>query len=398
MVPRALHEAASIAVATHPAIAAARSEARSLQASYRGAKWLRFPNLSVDALAVTGGNGVGTRDGLALNATVEQPIWAGGRVGGQIRRARAEWNAAQNREEAAAQDVALSVVAAFYDLALAEARHGVLIENLSQHAMLLASIERRVNREVSPRADLILGRSRVAQIELELAGAQELAASARARLDELTGGAPVQPDHLPASPALAAEMPAEGQAIERTLACNPALAALDDAETAARAAKTVARSGLFPEVLGQLSHNEITGSRAAVVVRAQTGNGLGKLSAIEGAQARIEQVSHQHSDTVRALREALRSDYARLRSAMVRLSAGDEAADTAGQITESYKRQFVAGRRGWLDVMNAVREAGSARIARVDADNAAMRSAARIMLLSCAWEPGTPDQNADGGK
>ena len=50
-------------------------------------------------------------------------------------------------------------------------------------------------------------------------------------------------------------------------------------------------------------------------------------------------------------------------------------------------RQFVTGRRTWLDVMNAVRESNAARIGLVEAEISAMASAVRLRLRGCEWRP-----------
>ena len=77
-----------------------------------------------------------------------------------------------------------------------------------------------------------------------------------------------------------------------------------------------------------------------------------------------------------------------------RIASGVLAADTAAEIIASYQRQFIAGRRSWLDVMNAVREAASARLSENEARVGAAAAAARILALTCRWEPaptgGTP--------
>ena len=60
----------------------------------------------------------------------------------------------------------------------------------------------------------------------------------------------------------------------------------------------------------------------------------------------------------------------------------------ARSVTESYQRQYVAGRRTWLDMMNAVREATDAQLTEADAEVSAMASAARLLLRTCRWAPG----------
>jgi len=384
-IPEALDRAAAIAAASHPMVAAAEAESRALEAEYRGARWLSYPSLTVDALAAVGGSQYADTDGLALNVALEQPLWTGGRIGAEIDRARASLSAGEDRVAEAERQIALDVTSAYYEYVLATERASVLGESLEQHQTLIGSIERRVSQEVSPLADLTLGRSRTAQVELDLASARELQERSAARLLELTGGVRVEPTMPPAG--VASSLPPVEQALAEALACSPTLQTLSDLIDVAEAQRRIARGQLFPQVLLQLSQNEITGARAAVVLRAQTGNGLSRLTAIESANARIQRAIAEFGDTERRLREQLRRDYILVESAQRRITAGVLAADTADDIIESYQRQFIAGRRSWLDVMNAVREAASARLTESDARVTAAAAAARILATSCRWEP-----------
>lgn len=384
-IPDPLDLAATLAANGHPLVAAAAAEADALGSEYRSARWLRYPNLSVEALATTRGSSVADQDGLALNAAIEQPLWSGGRITSQIDRAQANARAGQDRVGVAERDIVLQVVEAYYDLVQAHERTLVLGTSLQDHRELLAAIGRRVEQEVSPRADLTLGQSRAAQVELDLAATTEARDSATLRLFELTGGAAIAPELPP--PSMAALLPPEEVALSEALACSPSLAALMDLIDVAEADRDTARSQLLPEVLLQLSQNEITGARAAIVLRAQTGNGLSRLTAIDTADARIQRALAEFGEAERRLREQLRRDYVLVRAARARIDAGVIAADAADEIIASYQRQFIAGRRSWLDVMNATREAASARLSETDARVMAAEGTARILALTCRWQP-----------
>lgn len=384
-IPGPLDRAVAIAVGTHPLVEAADAETRALAAEYRGARGLRYPSLSVEVIAGTPGRSIIDRDGLTANIALEQPIWDGGRIDGEIERARATLAAGNDRIDEAARQIVLQVTQAYYDIVLAEERIKVLSDSLGRHEALLETIERRVTYEVSPLADLTLGRSRTAQVRLDLAGALEQRESDRVRLEALTGGVRVGAQ-MPLAGG-ADVLPLQPLALEEALRCDPTLAALTDLISVAEAERKQARSDLFPQVLLQLSQNEVTGARAAFVLRAQTGNGLQRLNAIGSADARLERAIAQFGDAERTLREQLRRDYTTVRSARERIVSGSLAADTADEIIASYQRQFIAGRRSWLDVMNAVREASSARMSEREAHVAAAAGTARILALVCRWQP-----------
>ena len=384
-IPMPLHRAAAIAAATHPLVRAADAEARALRAELRAARWLRYPSLNVEALAATQGSNIADSDGLAVNVALEQPVWSGGRISSEIDRAHATLAAGSDQVDEAERRIVLDVTSAYYDTVLAAERAAVLTDSLARHEELVASIERRVAQEVSPRADLTLGNARTSQVRLDLASATELRDSARIRLLELTGGVEIQPEMPPSG--VAQTLPPADLALAEALQCDPTLAALTDLVDAAEANRRIARGTILPQVLLQLSQNEITGARAAVVLRAQTGNGLSQFARVDSAAARIERALAEFGEAERRLREQLRRDYVLVAAARERIEAGTLAADAAADIIESYQRQFIAGRRSWLDVMNAVREAASARLAESDARVTLAAGAARILTLSCRWEP-----------
>lgn len=89
----------------------------------------------------------------------------------------------------------------------------------------------------------------------------------------------------------------------------------------------------------------------------------------------------------RQLRDELHALLREYEAGTSRLDGSQAAASAAQRVMESYMRQFTSGRRTWLDVMNAVREATSAEIDAVDARIAAQSSLVRISLLSGWWTP-----------
>ena len=389
-IPDSLDRAAAIAATTHPIVEGTEAEAKALESELRAARSGYLPRLSVEALAATSGSSFADQDGFALNATIEQPVWAGGRISGDVARARASLSAGQNGVQDSRRQIALQVVSAYYDLVRATERSQILTDSLRQHRVLLESITRRVDQEVSPLTDLTLGRSRTAQVELELATNEELRETALVRLAELTGGETVEPVLPPSS--VVETLPVEDVALNEAMICDPGLAALTDRIVAAEARSDIARAQILPQLLLQLSQNEITGTRAAMVLRLQLGNGVSQLAAIDSSDARVKVALAEFGEAQRRLREQMRRDYIQVRAARARVDAGILASDTADSIIESYKRQFIAGRRTWLDVMNAVREATSARLSESDARVTVAQGSARILSTSCRWMPAIGDE------
>ncbi len=384
-IPAPLAEAVQKSLEQSPIVIAGLAEIAALQSDLRTARWQRYPSLSAEILAATGGSNVADTDGLALNVALEQPIWAAGAINSQVDAARFNVDVGRNALREARFNILFAVIQSYYDALLAFERVRVIEAGLVDSRRLVASIERRVRQEVSPRADLTLARSRLTQLEVELTTAREIGQNAMLRLSEFVGeevDRPVFPNSD-----ISDGLPVQPEAMTQMMACSPSLDRLRSEIDVAEAQASTARRSLFPQLLFQLSQNEITGARAAIVLRAQTGNGLSRLSAADSAEARVDQAVAELGQADREGRTRMGGEYITLRSSQLRAEAGAQASEAASALLASYRRQFVAGRRSWLDVLNAAREMTSARIAESDARVSEAASATRILALSCRWRP-----------
>ncbi|WP_337661335.1 TolC family protein [Erythrobacter sp. Alg231-14] len=384
-IPAPLAQAVARSLEQSPIVLAGLAELAALEADLRTARWQRYPNLSAELLAATGGSNVAETDGLAVNVALEQPLWAGGAINSQVDAARFNVDVGRNALREARFNILFAVIQSYYDALLAFERVKVLETGLAEHRILVGSIERRVRQEVSPLADLTLARSRLTQLEVELTTAREIGQNSMLRLREFVGADVNRP--VFGSSTDADNVPVQPIAMQEMMACSPSLDRLRSQIDVAQAQASTARRSLFPQVLFQVSQNEITGARAAIVLRAQTGNGLSRLSAADSAEARVDQAVAELGQADREGRTRLGIEYITLRSNQQRAEAGSEASQAAGDLLASYRRQFVAGRRSWLDVLNAAREVTTARAAESDARVNAAASATRIFALSCRWRP-----------
>ena len=385
-IPTILHELSVTTSSTHPQVKSFEGRIRAAGYDVRGAKWLRFPSLTVEALAISRGSVNSAQDGTVLNAVIEQPIWAGGRIGAAIDRAKAQLLVQRAGLDEVARDLSLRVTQAFFEVAAAARRSEILKDALARHRELSDTIGRRVTQQISPRSDLDLALARAAQIEQQLALAQAQRSGAVNTLSELTGDANLQLGDVPTyDPAL--HHPSQVGAVEKALACDPRSARLSAESIVARAEQKSAKAALLPQLIGQLSSNEVLGERVGLALRAQTGNGLSQAAAAQGAGERARASEEAIVSAQRELREALRLDFVNNAAARQRIGSAATAATSSLFVVESYKRQFIAGRRTWLDVMNALQESTNMRLAIVESETSAQLTTARIALRTCTWQP-----------
>lgn len=384
-IPLPLVEAVAIASREHPLVARGLADRQSRRSNLRGARWSRFPSLIVEGLAVTQGNQIGAQDGLAANVVLEQPLYTFGRINGAIDAASASLETSNYALGDTQMELALRTIAAYFDLALATRREEIMRRSLSQHEDLRETIRRRVIQQISPQADLELAISRTAQIEQELAAVAGLRSTSFSRLQELIGYAELDLGGVPIfDPKLL--LPPEADLVAMALDCSPRLKAFRSTRKELDAERRVARSRLFPQIVGQASTNEITGNRVGLAVRLQTGNGLSQFAAVDAAGALIVSAEFELAANERDIREQVRVDYLAFEAGRDRALASLRATASSELVTDSYKRQFIAGRRTWLDVMNAVRESMSAALTGADAELGALAAYSRLAIRSCLWK------------
>jgi adhesin transport system outer membrane protein len=369
------------AVAGHPSIAAAQASARAAGADVRGAKWQRFPSFSFEGLLLNQ-----SRNPAQAQAVVDQPFWTGGRISGGIDRARAREKAALAAYDEAVLLIALATTQSFFDVHRLRKRIDILDKSFAQHNLMVASMTRRHELEISPLSDLELARSRALQIEQQLFQARAQEGAASARLRELVGD-PLFVIGAPPEPPATWPVFADDAIIAKVFQFSPLLSRLRFEAESAVADARVAKSSLLPQVSGQYNYSEMLGHRVGLVLRAQTDGGLSRYAAASAAQQRVQASELQIVAGERQVREQLLGIAREYEFSSKRLNGSVSASDSADMVMDSYMRQFASGRRTWLDVMNSVREAYTAQIDAIDARIAAHSALARLMLLSGDWAP-----------
>lgn len=379
-------DAAAVQAQSYPALRAGAQSIRASEADVRAAQWLRFPSVVVQGLATESIGGNQLTNPVGANLQVDQPLWAGGRISGNIARARANQDLAEAQLDVNSQDITIRVLNAYYAIGQSLRREEILKQSLSEHERLVESMSRRVEQEVSPRSDLDLAQSRAAQVRQDLAITVAQRYVNLQRIRELVGN----PSYDPGPPAVydpKVHHPQTGSAVIQALACDPQQRRLRAQADVAKADTRIANASVLPQVSARYSRNEVTGNQVGLVLSAQTNGGLSNFAAAEGARAREQASILQIAVAERELRETVILDVVDNTTSRDRIQSSDIAVSSSQNVTDSFMRQFITGRRTWLDVMNAVRESAAARLGLVDAETTAMASAARLLLRTCQWRP-----------
>ena len=131
-------------------------------------------------------------------------------------------------------------------------------------------------------------------------------------------------------------------------------------ESVAEAEIATRRSAYLPQVVLRLESNRserTTDNRGMLVLLAQPGAGLSAQSGVDAALAKREAARLAREAAERELRERVTLDWNEWSAARNRAKLAGEARSMSREVYESYARQYTAGRKSWIDVLNAVREA-----------------------------------------
>lgn len=362
-----------------PSIVAAQYGNMAARSDVLAARWARFPNLSGGFDLESSSNSI------APSVQISVPVWAGGSISANLNRAKQlELSSAANLGEVALQ-LSIEVSSVFYEYVNTTRLERIYSDSLTAHADLVATMQRRVQQEVSPKSDLELARSRYAQIEQELAAIISRRESSFAILRELTQDETFGITELPTID-LQAQVHAWQDAVTQAQNFSPTLRRLNYDVAAAFAEKDAAKSALFPQVSVFYRYDETFGGTVGLSTRVQSGNGLSQFSAVSAADARARRIQSDGEFAARQLRQEVQTLVAAQLAAQRRASISLTAATNARSVSESYRRQFITGRRSWLDLMNSLREDLSSKISQQEAENATVELNTRLALLTGLWD------------
>lgn len=198
------------------------------------------------------------RDRYHTEVSVEQPLFAGGRLRAGVRSAERAAAAAEWAETGARADAALDVRSAYWTLHGALAALEATDAALAQVEEHLREMQRRYEEGAVLRSELLAAQTRRSEVQLERVESDNAVRVARLELNRLLG-LPAGTEVVPAvavgdgPPEPPARLPAgagseEDAAAEEVVAARPELRALTERVAALRAQEAAARGGRLPEL------------------------------------------------------------------------------------------------------------------------------------------------------
>jgi adhesin transport system outer membrane protein len=313
---------------------------------------------------------------------------------GNLSRAEARALSAYAELQDAKQQLALRVSQAWSELLVAEFKLQAYESGRAMHQRLLALVQRRQIEGASAQADVALASSRLSTLQAEFDAVIAQRDTALERLRSLTGrplrAQAIVPAQISALPMLPLHDPSLANLLEASRRLSPLLAKARSQTQVAQAEVEIARATLSPEVylrlerqygsasLGQPSSQ----SRIFVGLNSSFGGGLSSLSGVDSALAQLRAAQEDEQVQQLTLQEQVQADYTLAQAAQSRRAGLEDARQATADVSASYERQFLEGRKQWQDLLNAAREQTQSEVQLADAVGAQQLSNWRLAVYS----------------
>lgn len=366
-----LTSAVRTALSSHPEIIALRNNKNAINQELAAARGLWRPK--VDIIASGGGytNRFTTQETYDISGVISQPLFDGGRADYAIKRQKERARSANSRVADTANAIALRVAQAYTEVQRSHAIAAAAARNLRSLRSIAYLVNRRAAGGKGNRAETAQARARLAAANAALAEARQRVRDAYALYITVVGRRPGK--LTTGAPKLSAMPRSLSIAVSHAKRRSPKILALRHDALAAKAAIGGARSVMLPklnlEVSGKYA-NELKGTaakdahgKAVVVLRWNLYNG-----GINNA--RVREAKYRASES-RALAQVagLNIEKEVRLSWSARLAARDRAHYLRRQLIANrsalavQKRQFEAGKRTLLDLLDTQNEVFTAESA-----------------------------------
>jgi adhesin transport system outer membrane protein len=389
-----LNEFIIMALNSHPMIASQQNQIKSALADKEIARQQFFPTPSIRAETnMTSGTNKNTPtyqgDSSTIKFSLEQPLWTGGRLTADLNKTDAQLFQSNAALEEMRQEIALRVIQAWGEWLGADLKKKAMDQSVEEHQKLKDLVGRRVSEGASSESELVLTKSRLDQVIIQQQIFQTINENAKNKIAQLIGKSVTEKDrpiesHPKYDPIEFRDLQNKVESINPTIKKLEASLKIQDYEI------DKIKSDLMPEAYlraehqhGDLSYKNVPDSDLLFFgISTKFGPGLSNLSKISSAESRQESIKNELEATKRNVFERAQSDFIQLNSYRQRLPILISSLGYTKSTAESWERQFLAGKKSWLEVMNTTRELSQAEIDLADTQSLLIQTEWRLLILS----------------
>lgn len=349
-------------------------------------KFLPNPSFNTQRQAVAYSGQPTTRQP-ATNISVTQPLFLDGGIIAGYFKADAKLSAADFALLETREDISKRIISAYTEWVKAYFKIQALEENVKLHERFAGMITRRFDQGVASGSDRDLGISRLMQAKADLDTQRSLEETALTTLSELVGE-PLRRMDLAGTVAKHVAIPIRSKGIAQAQTQSVTVQRYKfEAEAAEQEAKEI-RAQALPQVAlqaqRQVGNAYLPGAQGydmyGLVVTYNPGGGLSSIAGASAAFERAKSATMQVDTAKRELTDRLNADYNEYEFALLKKESLQRSVNLSGDIASSYDRQYMVGRKSWLDLMNSVREQAQTKVQLADAEGSLLGASRRLMV------------------
>ena len=373
-----LEAALRAALTQHPSMAGKRAQVRAKDFAGDVARAQRYPTITAKAAA----NHNSTNP---IGVQARQPLWDFGRIDAGIAFAQAD-KTAEEADLLRVQRQLLEQTAVAYTKVLgARARLGVADENLRQLTTLLNQIQRREQGQLASKADVRLAQTRLIQAQSQQSRFASELDTAQSDLLALTR-LPVTATVLvrPSLTALGPALEIEKQALEEAAELRFKAHRVDLARADVEREKTASMPTFYLQGDKSFKNPEVRDGTVIGITFEMTLDAMGFAARgrSQAASARLlaaqEDLNSSRIEVERTVRNWL--DTRRLQQGLIDIL--NNLVSGQKELFASYQRQYDAGSKTWLDLLNMQRELNEQHLQKAQADNEWLIASLKLAALT----------------
>jgi adhesin transport system outer membrane protein len=383
-------------LSTYPALRVQRGLGEAALAGVEGARWQFYPTPSIAVEQANSGDRDTSYGGDSRVTTLrlQQPLWTGGRLTGNLNKAKAGALIAQADYENTRQQLAVRLILAWGEGVTAQSKLLTFEQSKQVHARLLEQVKRRSDEGWSADADIELARARLDATDAEVANAKVQRDTALTKLANFAGHS-LSIDSLPdLKDPVAIDKSIHNFTLDLLLEAawqgSPQRVKGEAQVQQADAEIAIAGAALWPEVYLRAERQDgnfsVAGlppqNRIFVGLNTALGAGFSAQSSIDAARARQRAAQDDLITQQLAVREQVQVDYAMVKTVAQRRASLQRSLAANAEVVASWERQFLAGRKQWQDLMNAAREQAQAEAQLADTIGAEIISRWRLLIIT----------------
>jgi len=353
-------------LASHPAIKGADAELASRRYAIKTAETQRYPTLSARANNLTDG------DERSL-LIVQQPLWAFGKIDTDIELRRAEFFAEQWNLRQVQRQLLEEAAQLYIQIQGLAEQNKIARESIELHEELYQSISRRRSGKLASVADVKLAFSRLTLARTQSLQIESQQQATRAELSAMTRrqlktGSPIPRDVLALPPPGEIESQAYGNSADIRYKRERLNAMRLELKSEKRSILPTV-SLRFEQELSD-TENISDETRLGISIEATApGLGLANYQSVKSVQETLQAAQYAVDVSVIDVQRNIRT-LTLNRESLARLSREyQKAINASAQTLASFKRQYQAGRKSWLEVLNTLRELTELKLQQVQTES-----------------------------